>query len=141
MRIIAFIAIAALPFVAAAQERGNEPVKEGRIRVAVSGCIKGSTLTETNLRLEPGGDGNPARRWRLRGSKELMKKVKAEGNRELEIVGTTKDPDSAMAMGGRRIGKSNIYIGGGPLSSARDPLPELPTIDVESFEPTGETCR
>jgi hypothetical protein len=139
MRIIASIVIAALPLVAVAQERTDEPNKDGRIRVEATGCVKGSTLTQTSLRIAPDGDGNPPRRWRLRGAKQLMKRLKAESGKELEIVGTMKDPEAVM--GGTRIGRSNVYIGGSPISGVRDPLPDLPTIDVESFELTGETCR
>jgi hypothetical protein len=138
MRILICVAIAACPLVAVGQERSGES-DPNRMRVLVTGCAKGSTLTESNL--APGASETTARRWRLRGSKQLMKQLKAEGGKEVEIAGTTKDPESGLAMGGKRIGKSNVYIGAGPMSSARDPLPDLPTIDVESFKPTGETCR
>jgi len=139
-RIATAIAIAALPVLAAAQQ-GGEKQDPDRSRVEVTGCVKGSTLTETNLRISPGVDENPARRWRLRGAKELMNQLKKQAGQELQIVGTTKEPKSGLATGGKRIGKSNIYVGAGPMSTARDPLPDLPTIDVESFEPTGEQCR
>jgi predicted porin len=139
-RLAIAIAIAALPLVAGAQQAPEKSDPE-RQRVEVSGCVKGSTLTETNLRVSPGVDENPARRWRLRGAKELMNQLKKQSGKELQIIGTTKDPKSGLTTGGKRIGKSNVYVGAGPMSNARDPLPDLPTIDVESFEPTGEQCR
>jgi hypothetical protein len=139
MRIAAALVALLLPLAGTAQT--PEKQEPGRTRVEVTGCVKGSTLLETNLRISPGADESPARRWRLRGAKDLMKQLKKVSGRELEITGTTKDPDSGLAMGGRRLGKTNIYVGAGPMSSAREPLPDLPTIDVESFEETGEKCR
>jgi hypothetical protein len=100
-----------------------------RTQMEVIGCVKGSTLTE-----------NPSRRWRLRGPKALMNQIKEQGHREMKIAGTTKNPQSGMAVGSTRVGKANIYIGGNTSKTARDPLPDLPTIDVESFEVTGDTC-
>jgi hypothetical protein len=139
MRIALSLVIAALPVAFAAQER---PPKQdpSKSEVRVTGCAKGSTLTETNLRVAGITDQNPVRRWRLRGPKAVMNQVKQHEGREVEIVGTTKNVDS-MATAGRRIGKTNIYVGGDPNRTTRDPLPELPTIEVESFEPTGEACR
>jgi hypothetical protein len=109
--------------------------------VEVTGCVKGSTLTETNLRVAGDSDHGPARKWRLRGPKGLMNQVKQHAGKELEIVGTTKTPDSGMGTGGARVGKTNIFIGGATPKTSRDPLPEQPTLDVTSFTPTGETCR
>lgn len=145
MRLAAFFAIIALPLASAAQEnkdkdKGTED--PNRTRVELTGCVKGSTLTETNLRMSPAvREEVSTRRWRLRGSKTLMRQLKEHTGKELEVVGTTKNPQSGMVVGSTRIGKTNIYIGGNTDRNARDPLPEIPTIDVESFEPTGETCR
>jgi hypothetical protein len=139
MRTALALVLMALPLVVAAQEA---PQKEdpSKSRVEVTGCVKGSTLTETNLRISDGGAAEgPARRWRLRGPKALMNRLKQHGDREVEIAGTMKSPDTMGS--GRRIGRTNIFIGGDPARTARDPLPDLPTIDVESFEVTGEQCR
>jgi hypothetical protein len=123
-----------------AQDTGekHDPSKS---RVEVTGCVRGATLTET-ARLLGGTEDAPARRWRIRGSKALMKQIKEHSDRVLELKGTTRNTDS-MTTAGRRIGKTNIYIGGDPHRTARDrdPLPDLPTIDVESFEPTADICR
>lgn len=141
MRIAVSLAIAALPFVAAAQQTPTpEKHDPSKMRIEVTGCVRGSTLTETNLRVGGANDENPARRWRLRGSKALMNQIKEHAGREIEIVGTTKSAESMMTAG-RRVGKTNIYIGGDTNRTARDPLPDLPTIDVERFQPTGEPCR
>ena len=141
MRIALSLVIAALPLVAAArQTQPAEKHDPSKARVEVTGCVKGSTLTETNLRVGGANDESPARRWRLRGSKGLMNQIKEHAGRELEIVGTTKSAES-MVTAGRRIGKTNIYIGGDANRTGRDPLPDLPTIDVERFQATGEQCR
>jgi hypothetical protein len=141
MRFALALALAALPLVATAQQpRAPEKHDPSKMSVEVTGCARGSTLTETTLRVGGAGDENPARRWRLRGSKALMNRIKEHAGREIEIVGTTKSAES-MTTAGRRIGKTNIYVGGDPNRTARDPLPELPTIDIERFEPTGEQCR
>ena len=139
MRIAISLAIAALPLVATAQQpQPPEKQDPSKARIEVTGCVRGSTLTETNLRVGGAKDENPARRWRLRGPKALMNQIKEQC--EIQIIGTTKSAES-MVTAGRRIGKTNIYVGGDPNRTARDPLPDLPTIDVESFEPTGEQCR
>ena len=141
MRIAALFAVALLPLMAAAQQPQAPPKQDpSKAAVEVTGCVRGSTLTETNLRVGGASDENPARRWRLRGPKALMNQIKEHAGREIEIVGTTKSAES-MVTAGRRIGKTNIYIGGDASRTARDPLPDLPTIDVERFEPTGERCR
>jgi hypothetical protein len=139
MRIALSLVIAALPVAFAAQEGAQKP-DPSKADIRVTGCAKGSTLTETNLRIAGATDQTPVRRWRLRGPKALMNQIKQHEGREVEIAGTTKNADS-MATAGKRIGKTNIYIGGDPNRPMRDPLPELPTIEVESFEPTGERCR
>ena len=128
MRILAAFAlgVALMPALSAQEAKKTDA---SRTLMEVIGCVKGSTLTE-----------NPSRRWRLRGPKPLMNQIKEQGQREMKIVGTTKNPQSGMAIGGTKVGKANIYIGGNTSKTARDPLPDLPTIDVESFELTGETC-
>jgi hypothetical protein len=138
MRTIPLFLILCLPGLATAQQPTAQD-DPSRTRVEITGCVKGSTLTETNLRIPGDKDDPPARKWRLRGPKDLMKQIKDHGGKELEITGTSKEPDSGMT-GGKRIGKSNIYIGATPTAN-RDPLPEQPTLDVESFKPTGESCR
>lgn len=141
MRYLALLAAVVLPFTAVAQEK---PPKEDptRLEIEVTGCVKGSTLAETNLRVSTvDREENPARRWRLRGPKALMKQLKEHAGYELQIVGTTPNPNSGLVIGSKRIGKSNIFIGTNTGKTARDPLPEPPTIDVKSFERTGETCR
>ncbi|MGH9347261.1 MAG: hypothetical protein ACRD26_08335 [Vicinamibacterales bacterium] len=141
MRIAAAIAVAALPVVVAAA--ADDPKKDapGKTRVEVTGCVKGSTLTETSLRVSGVRDENPARRWRLRGPKALMNRIKKHAGKELEITGTTTHLQAGRVIGSTRIGKTNIYIGGQARNAGRDPLPEQPTIDVEAFDPTGEACR
>jgi hypothetical protein len=138
MIITTLLVFAFVPALAMAQE---PTVKDdpSRTRVEITGCVKGSTLTETNLRIAGDKDDPPARKWRLRGPKDVMKQLKDLKGKELEITGTSKEPDPGMT-GGKRIGKSNIYIGATPNPN-RDPLPEQPTLDVESFKPTGESCR
>lgn len=136
MRIFISIAVAALPLVAAAQEpKKDDPSK---LSMEVTGCVRGSMLTETNVRVEGANEPGPARRWRLRGAKALMRQIKEHEGKELEITGTTKSRDAVTP--GKRIGRTNIFIGGDSSRTARDPLPEQPTIDVESFEPTGAAC-
>ena len=141
MRIAISLALASLPFLAAAQQAPTTDKQDpSKARIEVTGCVRGSTLTETNLRVGGIKDDNPARRWRLRGPKALMNQIKEQSRREIQIIGTTKSGES-MVIAGRRIGKTNIYVGGDPSRTTRDPLPDLPTIDVENFEPTGEQCR
>lgn len=137
MRIAILILVAAVPLTAAGEPKKTDPSK---MAVEVTGCVRGSTLSETNLRVGVAADESPARRWRIRGPKALMNKIKEHAGRELQVRGTTKSPES-MVYGGRRIGKTNIYIGGDPNRTSREPLPDLPTIEVESFDPTGARCR
>lgn len=134
------LAIAVLPVAVLAQEKAQQS-DPSKLEIKLTGCVRGATLIETNFRVPGATDESPMRRWRLRAAKSLMKQIKQHEGRELEIVGTTKTAEST-ATGGRRIGNSNIYIGGdASRTTLRDPLPDLPTIDMQSFEPTGEPCR
>ena len=140
MPIAVSLLIASLPLVLAAQDREQKD-DPSKLEIKLTGCARGSTFTETNLRLPDVSEEGPSRRWRLRGPKPLMKRIKEHEGREIEIAGTMKTAESSGA-GGKRIGKTNIYIGGDPnRTTNRDPLPELPTIDIVSFEPTGEACK
>ena len=139
VRIAASIAMATLPLALAAQDT---PKKEdpSKLQVEVTGCVRGSTLVETSLAAASVPDEQPSRRWRLRGPKAVMRQLKEHEGKVLKIVGTMKNPE-LMATAGRRVGKTNIFIGGDASKTQRDPLPELPTVDVEAFDPTGEKCR
>ena len=140
MQFALVLAIAPLLLGHAAQASQDRP-KSDDTRVEVAGCVKGSTLTETNLRVAgTKEESSPARRWRLRGSKALMKHIKEHAGKELEITGTSKNPQSGLVISDRRVGNTRIMIGTTPGGSRPDPLPELPTIDVEAFKPTGEMC-
>jgi hypothetical protein len=140
MRTALVLAALACPLAAWSAPQGEEKQDQAKPSIEITGCVRGSTLTETPSRLE-GAEPGPTRRWRLRGDKALMKRIKEQEGRELEIRGSIRDDSAASA--GRRIGKTNIYIGGDPNSTARarDPLPDLPTIDVRAVEPTGDSCR
>jgi hypothetical protein len=126
MRTAAAFLIAALPALVIAQDK--KPDTPSALEMEVTGCVKGSVLTDISTR-----------RWRLRGPKPVMKELKKQDRKQVRIVGTSKDPMSGYSR--MRVGKSNIYIGGTTNTTQHEPLPELPTIDVESFEPTGDTCR
>jgi hypothetical protein len=139
MRVAICFALVVAPLAVIAQEK-PEKTDPSKVEVEVTGCVRGSTLTETNLRVGGASDEQPSRRWRLRTSKALRNQLKELAGKELTVVGATKSAES-MTTAGKRIGKMNIYIGGDSSKTARDPLPDLPTIDVASFEPTGEVCR
>jgi len=140
MRYLIAVLVAAVPAALGAQEKPT--ADSSKPRVEVMGCVKGSTLTETNLHVSGETRGeNPARRWRLRGSKALMRQLKDAKDKELTIVGTTNEVKSGLVIGQTKIGDARIYIGSNAGKTTPEPLPELPTIDVESFEPTGERCR
>jgi len=126
MRTAAAFLIAALPVIGLAQERKAEGPSTATTEI--TGCVRGSVLTDIGTR-----------RWRLRGPRAVMNELKKHDRKQVRIVGTSKE--AASGYGGRRVGKTNIYIGGSTNTTGRDPLPEQPTIDVQSFELTGETCR
>jgi hypothetical protein len=126
VRTAAAILIAALPAFVAAQDK--KPDSPSTLEMEVTGCVKGSVLTDLSTR-----------RWRLRGPKAMMKELKKQDRKQVRLVGTSKDPTAGFSR--MRVGKSNIYIGGATNTTQREPLPDLPTIDVESFEPTGENCQ
>ena len=140
MRTALALAALALPLTAWSAQEQPKKQDPSRSEVEVTGCVRGSMLTETNLRIAGAADEQPTRRWRLRGPKSLMNQIKQHEGRELAIEGTTKNAESA-SVAGKRIGKTNIYIGGDPQRTSREPLPDLPTIEVERFDLTGEQCR
>lgn len=139
MRLAVLAAAAVLPLLAAPPVGARQP-ETTRSRVEVTGCVKGSTLVERSVRIAGDDEVVRARRWRLRGAKAVMNRLKEHAGYEVQIVGETRKPNAGTA-GRRRIGGVDVVIGGAPARNTRDPLPELPTIDVQSFERTGESCR
>ena len=140
MRYLVALLLAGLPASIVAQEKPS--ADDPKPRVEVTGCVKNSMLIETGLRGSGGGTNESStRRWRLRGPKALMKQLKAARDQELTIVGTSNEPKSGLLIGQTKIGDARIYIGTNPSKTYSEPVPDLPTIDIESFKSTGDRCR
>jgi hypothetical protein len=138
MRVVALFAIAAIPLAVSAQD--TPKTDPNRTAIEVIGCVKGSVLQQVTLSETGERQPHQSLRWRLRAPKALMKQIKSFAGKELEITGSTKNPPAGVPIGSSRVGRTDIYIGNPQGTGGRDPLPESPTIDVESFKVTGERC-
>jgi hypothetical protein len=116
----------------------------GEIEVVAVGCVSGTTLTETNLNRNPSnGAENPARRWRLRLSKEQERALKEIGPNQVEVVGyaNERELESATLTKSARVGLGRAYVGVGSSRTAAPDRVATPTLRVESFRQTRDTCR
>lgn len=106
--------------------------------ITVSGCLVGSSLkvTDTNT------SGTYIERFRLRGSKELLKALtKDHKGHEVEVTGALMDPKGVTGQGKTvQVGKkTTIYTNArdrGETTPATDP-----SIEVQSFRDVRPTCR
>ncbi len=137
------------PVVAAARQstpssdRKRDDKKDDQ--VVVSGCLAGTVFTVTDS-----GEDNPAapaigNRYRLTGSKDVMKPLKKLNGRAVEVTGTVK-PSTAPGALQTTVGKTTISVGGAtshdptrPTNPIQD-TPVPPELKVKSFRDLDYSC-
>jgi len=129
---------------AAAQDR---PVPSDSARIAVPGCAKGrSFIVASSPEHEPAqGDVAPGRRFRLNGSKDVLKDIKKHEGRMIEVTGLIRKA-ALTGPGGIPVAGGRVRIGAGvPQSPTGDPTRTLTgydqaVLDVEGWRLLSENC-
>ena len=106
--------------------------------ITVRGCVDGSWLHVRAV--DPGG--SYTERYRLRGSKQLLKEIAAKYDRHLlEVTGAVTDSASTTHRGKTvQVGKkTKIYTGAKEIPDK--PSGDDPTLDVASYVELKESCR
>lgn len=121
----------------------EKPVPKDSMRLSISGCARGRVFTvDRNPEHEVGSTvieyGTKAR---LEGPKKLLEEIKARERSMVEITGLmklsdTQQPGIGLAGGRVRIAPATPLGRGVP----RDPGPQPPVIDVESWRLLNASC-
>jgi hypothetical protein len=134
--------LAAAPLLA--QQEPHRKIPKDSIEVTVNGCLKGRVLQVSKVRQTDTESGPPItqRSLRLAGKKDVMKDVKANDGRFVEVIGLVRK--SALVQPGIRFRGGRVVVGGGsgaPGSGIPDPVENVVVLDVSSVTSTGGECR
>jgi len=141
MRICAVIGIAliALAAVAGAQEPKKKTGDDHPI-LTIEGCLAGNWLHVKKV----DATGSYAERYRLRGSKTVLKEMASQYKGHLlEVTGVVTDPTSSTTHRGKTIQvgkKTRITTTAKEIPPVPDPATE-PWIEVASFRDLAERCN
>lgn len=138
--VIVMAAIAASLSPLFAQER---PVPKDSARLSISGCARGRVFTvgrdpnheSRGFQLEEG------MKVRLEGDKKVLGDIKAHEGSMVELTGLMKQSDvvqPGIGVAGGRIRITPVMPAG--RTSARDPGPPTPVLDVESYQLLNSSC-
>jgi hypothetical protein len=143
MRIRLFVTAALLAAAASVQANQDQKVKPkekppgGKAVITVTGCVEGSWLRVQAV--DP--SGSYAERYKLRGSKQLLKEIAGQYNKHLlEVTGAVTDTGDATHMGKTvQVGKKTR------ITTGAKEIPQIPTgsdatLDVQDFRELQPTC-
>ena len=122
----------AVPASQAQKKTNDKPV------ITVRGCLDGSWLQVRSV--DP--IGSYSERYRLRGSKQLLKELAAKYDHHLlEVTGAVTDTANTTHRGKTvQVGKkTKIYTGAKEIPDK--PSGDDPTLDVASYIELKESCR
>ncbi len=130
----------------AAQDSPDVP--KDSLLVTVNGCAKnGSFIVGERREDQPGTlDIQPGRRFRLKGSKDLLNDIKARQRGVMQLTGLVRQVDVGNTQGIGLLG-GRVRIGGtrvpqDPISNpARNPDSYQPVLDVKSWRQLSGDCR
>jgi len=134
--LFAAVALSSVSIVAAAQEPKKSD-KDNKT-ITVVGCVEGSYLRVTET-----GPGGYTDRFRLAGSKHLMKEIaKEQQGHKLEVTGHVVDAAGTEHAGrSTKVGKkTTIYVGAAEVPSTPSG-DTTSTLQVQSYRETSESCR
>lgn len=112
--------------------------------MSISGCAHGRVFT---VRRDPehpeelGTHLQEGRHLRLEGNKQALKDIKAHEGSMVEVTGLIKRVDvepEGISIGGGRVRIAPAMPAAG--SAPRDPGPQQPVIDVESWRLLNAAC-
>ena len=118
----------------------QDPKKDdpARAMITVTGCVDGSWLQVRVVDTV----GSYAERYKLHGSKQLMKEISSQlRGHQLEVTGAVTDTAATMHRGKTvQVGKkTRIYTG---VKDVPDiPSGNDPTLDVASYRDLKNTCK
>ncbi|MCL4813353.1 MAG: hypothetical protein KJ061_12735, partial [Vicinamibacteraceae bacterium] len=122
------VCLVCLSPLAAAQERD---VPKDSTRVVITGCVRGRALVaQAPESGEPVGSAfEPGRRFRLAGDGKLLKRLREEKGKLVEVTGLMRANQVSPGSQGMPVAGGRIRIGGTPpvatdptRSPGRDPL-------------------
>ena len=126
--------------VAQSQEpRDKDKLPDKGDSVIVKGCLKGLVLqaTETTTSDSTGILTEPLS-YQLKGNKDLLKKMREKHDGHLvEVSGILKSSLQGLQVRGKQMGKTRVYIGGGPMPSA----PSVVTVPLMFSTPSFSISR
>jgi hypothetical protein len=134
--------LAAAPLAARQEERPKVP--KDSLLVTVTGCLKGRVLKAADVRQMDTTSGPVIRNsaFRLTGKKDLMKTVKENDARRVEVTGLIKK--SALMQPGIKFKGGRVVIGGGTMTSGTrsvpDPSANVLVLDAWTMEALGGSC-
>jgi hypothetical protein len=135
-----------LTLIGSPQETKQEhpKVPKDSIMLVVTGCLKGRVLAVSDVRQEDTQAGPivKSKSFRISGKKEVMKDVKDNDGRLVDVTGIVKK--SSLIEPGVKVG-NRVRIGGGPPvagSGGTTPIPTeyIPVLDAESVRARATSC-
>ena len=138
------VACASLLAATAVLAGAQEPKKktDDNLPITVTGCVDKSYLHVKAVDRAGGGTASYAERYKLRGSKQLIKEIASKYDRHLvEVTGFVEDLSAGTAHRGKtiQVGKKTRITTG-----AKD-VPQTPegsdaTLEVQSFRDLKDKC-
>ena len=129
-----------------AQER---EVPKDSARITVPGCVTNRTfIVAAREGHDPtSGDLAPGRRFRLSGSKDLLKDIEKREGMMVQVTGLVRKAELAgpggITTGGGRVriggGAPQAQVGGGPSRTPTGVTTDA-VLDVEAWEGLAESC-
>jgi len=126
------------------ETKGKPRIPKDSVELVVVGCLSGRVIAIDDVR-ETDVQRGPivrAKSFRVAGKGDLMKIVKEENHRVVEVTGIVKR--SSLIEPGVKIGKGITIGGGNPVAGGgrAAPIPQeyIPVIDLESVQPRGVSC-
>ena len=105
------------------QDEVRPKVPKDSLLVTVVGCLKGRVIRASDVRQEDTTSGPIVRghSFRLAGKKDVMKIVKEEDGRRVEIAGLIRK--SSLMEPGVKFKGGRVVVGGGTMASGSSNLP------------------
>ena len=134
--------LAAAPL--AQQDEARPKVPKDSLLVTVVGCLKGRVIKASDVRQEDTTSGPIVRghSFRLAGKKDVMKIVKEEDGRRVEIAGLIRK--SSLMEPGVKFKGGRVIVGGGTMSSGTGSMPNpaenVLVLDVWTVQALGGSC-
>jgi hypothetical protein len=116
-------------------------------RITIPGCVDGRTFRiATREGHDPtSGDLRPGRRFRLQGSKDILKELEKREGQMVQVTGLVRKAELA-GPGGVSTGGGRVRVGGGAPQSQVGGGPSLTgvttdaVLDVEGWDRLPESC-